>query len=304
MYTQLIAALVPASLVAAVGNSNNVCNKNPYLALRPLSKLPAVQSFCTSKFPAVPCTTTLTTTATATSFTTVSTSTTTTGTTTKTTTVQIDTVQSATSTSTSTVFTGTTTTTTFTSTSTSTTFTTTATVCSTTNDKRDTPDVEPARDGLQYHTLIQRPKLAGRYVPVGRREPARATPCPTPDALKKLAASAVKTFCSCVTKAAPCAAAAATATSTTTSSVTATVSTQATSTTSVTAVTTEFIISTTTISTVTTATTSEVSTTVLSTSTVSQVPCLSCTSGTFCDSKQNNSLVSRDSYANERLPLP
>ncbi|KAF2209896.1 hypothetical protein CERZMDRAFT_99954 [Cercospora zeae-maydis SCOH1-5] len=285
MYSQLlVVALIPASVATAIVSSNPICKKFPYSALQPLSKISAVQSFCTSKFPAAPCTSTSTTAITATAFTTVSTSTITTGTTTEITTVQTDTNTVTTSTSTVTDFTGTTTETTFTSRRTSTTFTSTATFCSR-NDKRDAPNIAFINDHVQLHQIIPRPsssKLRGRYARVDRREPARSPAYPTPDALKKLAASVVKTLCSCATKAALCVTGTTTATSTTTSSVTATISTLATSTSSVTVTVTRAVDMTITISKLATTTISAVTTTTVSRATTTEIPCLSCESSTKC----------------------
>ncbi|KAM3414513.1 hypothetical protein BST61_g9672 [Cercospora zeina] len=173
------------------------------------------------------------------------------------------------STFTITLFTDTTTETTFTSTSTSTVFTSTATICST-NNKRDALDIAISNDGVQLHQIIPRPssnKLRGRDAYVERREPARSPAYPTLDTLKKLAASVVKTFCSCATKAASCVTGTTTATATTTSSATATISTLATSTSSVTVTVTRSIGTIITISTLATTTVSAVTTTTVSSAT-------------------------------------
>ena len=75
----LLAACLGAFTVKTTLAAAGVCTQNPYALILPLSNYAPAESFCSSKYPVAPCTTTLTSTATITLSNTVGTVTDTTG---------------------------------------------------------------------------------------------------------------------------------------------------------------------------------------------------------------------------------
>ncbi|KAI5360349.1 hypothetical protein Slin15195_G082720 [Septoria linicola] len=266
--------------------ATGVCTRIPYLALLPLSNVPAATSFCSTNFPLVRSTATATSTKTSTVSTIVATFFSTTGTSTFTTTVATDYSTITTGTSIVTTTTGTDTITSFTSTSTSISATQTNTVCSA-NAKRDATDQasqtripNPAPVPASAHS-----RRSGRYDLEARQHEKRAlVPIINPllVALTAQSSSVISTACSCIETPLPPITTTRTTTQTSTTSLTATFSTEATSTSSVTF--------TSTILTDTTTTTTVRATTILQTdtpqtqliTTQTAVPCITCPQQQIC----------------------